>query len=718
MKTRTEVVCCIGIYLCAWFAPSHAQTGDWRIEMLGAPPLVQGLYVYDSIYVAATTNELYTFDPEARRWNGIGRFDGGRGDFRFSVQQPDGKVLIVTSTSVFTFDVRTATIGEVVSWPSTNKLVALVVEEETGDTIVGETWTEVVQPNGLRSVHARWTKIATGDVIWQDTAFIYVSHPPSKAIVLSDTSMFIAIEDSAYTFPYPRDGKGRMRRAQRLPDSIFNAGVSVWLDRGSQPNAESHVLLSGKNGWMYSSDVASTQGTTWTSVFPTGTGIRRPRQLMPTMNADELMVLIDSALYRYTISTEQADTVLRADEYISDLPFADGPLGTMVSTLGATMLIDVQHDRDTVNVGLPERSANYLFATTDGVLASTTEGKIYKNGGGSWSQLPIDYDDMYSGNGWNTELVIRGARSTSDFWFTTRNMMYCVQNNAAALRQVMPMPRSSVWVPEDASYMTCLVPKSGSVDVAWWRDTSLRTLFNYPMIRYLVSFSDSIHVAIARSGHMYRPDPGTIDMWSLVDSIHFSSPTGLEDIRHTTNGSYAVLNIDVTEPRGGRRDIAVTHDAGATWSTHTLDLPPGLYVGDATISKNGVLFLATRNDYQSDDDDLIVYRKYLNAPWTEIGRFPLDSLSISVGFPWYLAYDDTESRLYVSSTYWMVSVGIDPIIESVDESQTHARSAPSNHHGIYDMMGRFVCTTIEQIQHTGLYVVVTEHGTSLRMISR
>lgn len=509
-----------------------------------------------------------------------------------------------------------------------------------------------------------------------------------------------------------------MRRAQFLPDSVFNAGVSVWLDRGSQPNAESHVLLSGRHGWMYSSDVASAQGTTWTSVFPTGTGIPRPRKLMPTMNADELMVLIDSALYRYTISTEQADTVLKADEYVADLPFVDGPLGTMVSTPGATMLIDVHHVRDTVHNGLPERSANSLLATTDGVLASTVEGKLYTHGGGSWSRLPIDYEGMYDGNGWNGDMVIRGARSTNDFWFTTRKMMYCVQDDAAVLSQVMPMPRSGVWVPEDASYMTCLVPLSGSVDVAWWRDSSLRTLFNDPLIRYLVSFSDSTHVAVARNGRMYRPDPGTIDMWSLVDSISDSGPIDVEDIRHTTRGRYGVLNVDVIAPGGGRRDIAVTNDAGATWSTHTLDLPPGQFVSDATISEYGVLFLAARESYQSGVGDLVVYQKHLSAPWTEVARYPMDSLSISFGSPAYLAYDDTEHRLYISSSYWMLSVGIDPILDSVHEGHARPWSAPSNQIGIYDLMGRFVCTTMEELQHTGLYVVVSEHETSLRMILR
>lgn len=150
MKKRIGRISLISLCLCAWYAPSPAQNDDWRIEKLGAPPLVQALIMHDSIYIAAVTNELYTFDPEARRWNTIGSIDGGRGDVRFTVQQPDGKILAATSAAVFTVDVRTATMGEMVQRPSTKNIVALVVEEETGDTIIGETWTEVVQPNGLK----------------------------------------------------------------------------------------------------------------------------------------------------------------------------------------------------------------------------------------------------------------------------------------------------------------------------------------------------------------------------------------------------------------------------------------------------------------------------------------------------------------------------------------------------------------------------------------
>jgi hypothetical protein len=378
---------------------------------------------------------------------------------------------------------------------------------------------------------------------------------------------------------------------------------------------------------------------------------------------------------------------------------ADGPLGVMASTKLGMFLIAADGSIAPSGKGLPVVSAHDLLASTDGIIASTDDGKLSRLVGGEWRVVPLDYERT-KGFGWEGTPQLQGSRTVNDFWYTTPPWVHHVTGNNSIPLEALLLPESGNYVPSHASYVTCITNMDDSRQVAWWSGSSpLRQLYTDPELTYLVAFSDNVLVAITASGTLFRTVAGQVDRWERIafHAIEVNPYNTSVDVK----GRHALL-------RTGNW-LSVTHDSGRTWQWKSLDRP-----GKATITATGVVLLAEFLGPETRGD--LRVQRLVDGAWTEVARLDRASFDARSEDIVDVAFDDVGQRFYVTTYNWVRSVVL--TVTSIEEEVAQDyRSSPRSSvgHGVYDLLGRFICSSKEEITGPGLYIIVGPDGTSLYM---
>ena len=659
------------ILMCISIAPFQAQTGDWRREVLGSQTQPVELRNLGGVYVARAFDGYYSFDEGARAWSFLGKATEDLQPLQYVRLQPDGAVVTSQGLSSRTIDVRTGELGEMFQ----EYAIGMV-----GDTLIGALYERYNQAQRLTTVIAKWMSLDATNVVWEDSATVSMDLHGSSSCMVSDTAMLLI--KGNYALRFPLFGSAT---ASSLPDTVWQTENYVWLD-----HTRSHVVIRGKHSWMYSID----NGMWWTNHFVDS--ISAARRVIPTMDADVLLVQVDSALFAYHLSTGDRDTLIGPSEYTTYMSFAHGPLGTIAATLSGIMLFASDGSRTDVSAGLPEVSAKDLMAASNGLLASLFGATIQVREGGEWAEVGLDYDKLHR-HGWNSTITFRGSRSTKDFWFTKESFVYHVVNDQHLPLENLLLPDAGVWVPTHQNYVTCITSLNDSRQVMWWGGSSpVRTLLDDLSLSYLVAFSDDVLVAFGSDRKIHRTLSGRVDQWEVRDTLPPQNNIYFHESE--VKGRHALVRV------GGL--VAVTHDSGVTWTTH--ELPR---VGRVAITAGGDLLFATFYGPETSGD--LGVQLLRDNRWEEVARLPRSEFDGRSSDILAVAYDDIEQRLHVATQYWIRSVGLQIVGVAEDRDEW---SAPYRVTGVYDLLGRYVGAIPEEITNAGAFIVVTPQGSQLRIL--
>ena len=449
--------------------------------------------------------------------------------------------------------------------------------------------------------------------------------------------------------------------------------------------------MRGYNSWIYSAD----DGWSWSALFPHVTD--KVRRVVPTSNPDVVLVHDDEVLFRFHISTSTRDTIFNDSVLVRGAQFTDGPLGVMVSTLKNAFLIGPDGTVSDASSGLPTHGAHNMLACSDGLLAFTEDGRFARLAGGSWSVIPLEYERLRT-HGWHWYWTLRGERSVNDFWYINDPWLVHVRGDVAEMREVLLEPDNGVWVPEKG--IQVILPFGGEANerrvVTWYASGPDETLFWLDSLTFFMPFSDSVFVMFDVSGTIYRTLPGNIREYEIRGELGARIEAG----PYTTTvikGRHAMLKKGNT--------YTITHDTGATWSA--LDTIRRIMTITATGNVLGVNY-----EGRGSEGDLVVEQLYHNE-WTEVARLPREQFETRTSDIQDIAFNDVDQRLYIATSNWVRSVGLSVV--SVHEDPVFNPQLGSQPHGVYDLLGRYICDTADEVSRPGLYIVVTESGTALRM---
>lgn len=617
---------------------------------------------------------LYVFDEASRTWRSLGQ--------RSSLVELS-QVMTVHSNGLVVSHVPSGTLR---FHPSTEEITleAGVYHQYQfvhSDSIVG-----LVQTSGDRSVRFVWKRWPSLEVIRTDTVDLGGEHAFSDVIPCSDGSALALSPTKLVRFRY--EGK----------PAVIPLGEIVLLGRYSYyvDSSRTHIALHAERGILLSND----QFSSWTMYGDSSAS--RLANLHLTSDPNNIIVMNRGLLTRYNPSDSRIDTLLGGSN-LSDNVSASSDV--VVASTRDSILFISETTTTIEHAGLQERSAWSLYAVNDGIVATTPEDVFVRPSGDAWTRCPLS-KNVFANQQFSPYVIPSGGTSVDDFWLSVHGVFAVhVRPRTSILKSDVFFPgysRGGFHPSTDQYYFTVLYALEmpcGSNQVMWIEGNSpLRTLLCKDDLRYLMVFNDRDYVAFTWKGSLWRTVDGDLDRWSQQPIPVLSMQS---QPRMMTKGNHGLFT--------DTRATLWTHDAGLTWES-TIDTLKAHF----TLTRTGDIISAY---IQGDSNGVLtidVLRNGERSTYASLTSDVVDFARISIQD---IAFDDNERRLYITTNYYTASILLDGI-SSVEQDPRTSPLEVGIPLGIYDLFGRRVADDESEVETSGLYLHVQQHGVRKIIVQR
>lgn len=658
------------LLLCAAFATATAQP-QLRLENTGLPPVIGTVKQAGGKIFHHTYQGLYVLDNTSMSWRYVGEDTKAllHGEW---IVHPSGIVVVNTQMGTVEFNTNTETV-------TTHDGVFYQVRYS--DTVVAALRTE--RSNNTAALNMVWLRWPSMDTIRIDTVQAPTGRTNNFVIPCADGSIIAAASETICRFHLEKQPQIMEHSVEILSDQHY-----VYTD-----SERTHIVLTGRDNLIYSTDQFET--SSYISA-PTSEPIRQVRL---TADPNILYLAHDGNIVRIDRAQFPRDTVARG------LP----PIFRNFDVLNETVIIGAADSirivsagqTQAVVAGLPSGACNRLIALPDGLIGTGIKHIVAHPSGGEWSTLPLDVEQFLNleVNG----IIPMGGNSIDDFWCVTSPFVFHVTPRSTIEKVDWGFPGygpRGIHTRKGIAQFTMLYAiemDCGLNQVVWSSGNSPeKTFLCKNDLRTLMVFNNADHVAMTREGIAYRTVDGNMDLWEQITIPEIASTSTM---RTSVKGDHGLASVSGF--------MMWTHDAGRTWRSAAGD------VWNSAITADGTVYTARAGN--NADSALIIERRRDDAI-TNVLVYDVNALPSLIGDLRNAAFDDTEQRLYLSTTDWTVSLST--VISSVNEHTETTRPFPSHLFGVYDLFGRFVANDEGGIQTTGMYLRVDADGAKKVMIIR
>jgi hypothetical protein len=654
----------VGIWIAATLS---AQVPGWRYERLGLPPATGDVRVLNGVYHSDVYGRTSLFDPDMNVWNDA---DIQLGTLRYWTLHASGVGIMQQGGDVLRYHVKDRAI-------STRS--GLYYQFEHDDSIVCAFNFKFDNSASSYISTASWYGWAQNDTLRTDTVKINDAMY-SDVIACADSTALVLGQSSVIRYRYRN-----MPEVVPLPDTIRSTRRHVFIDK-----ERTHILVAGTRSLLYSAD----QGRSWSSLFSNEWAAIGA--FSATDDPDEILVVLDSVLIRYQVSTDRRDTLHVTSRWASRMIVDHGPHGTIIAYPDTVLLIDdASGSKTTIHSGLPERSLVDLISVSDGVAGAGYSEVLHHPSLGQWSTPDVDRRWLNI-DPYGSPMIFRGGQDLNDLWLTRGSWALRIHpGDFVFTAEYLLMPEAGCWWNEDVSRFTVITNIEGfasSHQVTWWSGSSPdNILLQKNGLRFLIGFDDSVLVAFGQQGTIWRTINASHTDWEEINMPVVD--LGFQP-RSQSKGRHGVVI--------GPRMKAWTHDAGRTWQVDSLPLRELV-----TLTNNGVLYHVWVDD-QNGSEYALVIDKQVGGMRTVVAALPHEMFDTRRNSLNAIAYDDNEHRLYIATHHWVGSLAMDPVSVHEEELVTSPKTRMPS--GTYDIFGRYLGRDLPSNAATGCYIVVDDNG--------
>jgi hypothetical protein len=421
-----------------------------------------------------------------------------------------------------------------------------------------------------------------------------------------------------------------------------------------------------------------------------------------TADPNNVIVMNRGLLTRFNPDKSRTDTLVRGSYLTGNV---SASAGVVVASTRDSVFFIRETTTTIEHAGLQERGAQYLGDVKDGIVATTPWDVFVHPSGDEWSRCPLDENVFASSHG-SSDVIPSGGTSVDDFWLSVHGFFPVhVRPRTSILKRDVFWPgysRNGFHPSSDRYHFTVLYALEmtcGSNQVMWIEGNSpLRTLLCKDDLRYFMVFNDRDHVAFTLKGSLWRTVDGDLDRWSQHPIPVLSLRP---QPRMVTKGNHGLLT--------DRRTTMWTHDAGLTW-----ELAVDTLEAHSTLTRTGDVISA---HIQGDSNAVLVIdvlRNGVKSTYASLTSKFVDFARISIQD---IAFDDNERRLYLTTNYYTASILLDGI-SSVEQEPRLIHVEVGIPPGIYDLLGRRVAGDESEVETSGLYLHVQQHGIRKIIVQR
>ncbi len=654
-------ICCVCFF--EIITPFQAQTNVWRREDVGVFRTNSFRNIQGTLYTT-TLDGMYRLDSSSRSWmyQGWGSWNG---NLRFESVQPNGVLLATNGPKTLRFRVKDLAMEVTDS--------GRVYDVAADDTLTGFLETGRSSYPEPTLLLATWRNRLTNQVLQLDSLSDSVKGLRDLKISCTDSSVL--------WFPYASSNDTRVARFRFgsqpefvvLPDTFIKV-----LDVDLHQYAV-YFLLKGKNTLMYSFD----NGQTWKTI---------PGKIDSTLTSHTLSVYTDriyavkggSVLVSIDVGSGQTDTLVtnmltNVSQVIPQMEHTNDGL-LIANGRDIQFYSEKSGSIESLESGIPRSGITSLRTIENGVFAVAHDRVITRQFGAPW-EFFIDFPPGL--NQYQQPVTIVGGRSVNDVWMEAGSFAIRYKDRAYIDASEYQMrPRSGVWV-HPQHHLMALLFDIGELSLFYWSDSSpLQKLISNPAFELFLPVSDSVFLVFTKDGKFYRNSNQPNGVWEEGQVTGVTINSNL--VTTAAKGRHVIIQ--------GSRFLLTSHDEGKTWRLDSLSRS-GLE--RATVSRDGVLYIV----HPHDSLKVAVVEQMTNGVRSQIATLNLDTVyvgSVPIDVQFHIAYNDSESRLYVGSNKWMYSMAVQPT--SVNEQNSSFAEFPAKAYGYYDLLGRYVG---ENLQHVG-----------------
>jgi len=645
-----------------------------RLEKLGLAPYIGNVRVLSGRVYMQSFDGVYVFDENSRSWVSLGQQSKLMVLSRDMTEHANGLVVVHVPAGTLRFQ------------PKTNEFdlesgVFHQYQFVHSDSVVG-----AIQSGGESSVRFVWKRWPSLEVIRTDTVGLGGEYPFSGVIPCSDGSVLTMSSRVLVRFRY--DGAPEVIG---LGDHVLNGHFSYYVD-----SSQTHIALHSDRGVLLSDD----QFRSW-RVYG-DSSVSTYARLHLTSDTNVIVAIDRGLLTRFNSDLSQVDTLL-IGSYTRGNVSASADVVVVAAPDSLVFIRAASVSRE--HAGLQERCAQYLYAVNDGLVATSGGVVLVHPSGEQWSTCPLE--KIHSPfEGGTMGIVPSGGSSIDDFWLSAYDTW------AVHVRPRTSILKSDVFFPNygnngfqpsrDQWYFTVLYALEmdcGSNQVVWVSGNSpIRTLLCKNDLRYLMAFNERDIVAFSLGGSLWRTVDGDPARWSQ-QSIPVLKLRPFP--RMITKGNHGLLT--------DARTRLWTHDAGLSWesSIDTIETY-------STLTRTGTIISAR---IQGDSNATLSIDVLINGVTSRFASVTSDLVDFARNPIQDIAFDDIERRLYITTTYFTASIGMDEIVSVIDQPHVEFVSCGMQL-GIYDLFGRRIAADETEVDASGLYIAVKECGAQKILIQR
>ncbi|MBS1560232.1 MAG: hypothetical protein JSS89_01370 [Bacteroidetes bacterium] len=645
-----------------------------RVERLGLPPYVGNVKILSGRVYLQSYDGLYVFDASTHSWASLGAPSKSMVLSRDMTEHPNGLVVAHVPEGTVRFQPLTNSF-------SLESGVFHAYQVVVFDSVVG-----AIRVDGETTARCVWKQWPSLDEIRTDTVDLGGEHAYSDLIPCNDGSVLAFSRSKVIRFRY--DG---VPTVIELGDQLLRGGVSYYVDRD-----RTRIALHADRGILVSNDLF----TSWIAYGDSLTSVYARFHLVSDTN---VIVAVDrGVLTRFDRDVVKIATLLKGTRIGWNVTASDSLV--VVGQADSILFVGTAHIA-AEHLGLRERSARHLYAVDDGLIATEGATVLVHPSGGQWTTCAFGPNTiLHSGS--RPWIVPAGGTSIDDFWLTASDQ-YPVhirpRDSIFKWDVFFPNIGSSGFYPnDDASYFTVLYALDqdcGSRQVVWLSGNSpIRTLLCKDDLQYLMAFNGRDLVAITHRGTLWRTLDGDPATWIELPMPTLSLQSGPRMITKKDHGLLTDMRTRVW-----------THDGGRTWESF-VDSAQTM----STLTHTGTIITARIEGATNAQLIIDVHRNGTSSRFTSLTSDLIDFARNPIRD---IAFDDNEQRLFVTTTYYTASLDMSGLV-SVAEPPIVKNEADQTSLGVYDLFGRRVAATEEEVGTSGLYLVVFDRGVRKILIQR